>query len=127
MPIVESPTLRTGGRGHLRARRVFISPSGVRSIRMRHDLASFKKRLLALERHVAKTGEVLTEVQVTALERKQATWISCATCSTRHRSAGNKRWASAINDTAARATLLRTQPDARTRASKNRDCFESRV
>ena len=38
---------------------------------MRRDLESFKKRLIALEKHVAATGEVLTEAQVVALERKQ--------------------------------------------------------
>ena len=55
----------------LRKRGIFISPSGVRSVWLRRDLESFKKRLSALERHVAQTGEVLTEAQVGALERKQ--------------------------------------------------------
>lgn len=55
----------------LRQRGIFVSPSGVRSIWLRRDLASFKQRLAALERHVAQTGEVLTEAQVAALERKQ--------------------------------------------------------
>ena len=55
----------------LRKRGVFVSPSGVRSIWLRNDLESFRKRLSNLEKHVAKTGEVLTEAQVTALERKQ--------------------------------------------------------
>ena len=48
-----------------------MSPSGVRSVWLRRDLESFKKRLIALEKHVAATGEVLTEAQVVALERKQ--------------------------------------------------------
>ena len=52
-------------------RGVFVSPSGVRSVWLRRDLESFKKRLVALEKHVAATGEVLTEAQVVALERKQ--------------------------------------------------------
>jgi transposase InsO family protein len=55
----------------LRKAGVFVSPSGVRSIWLRHSLESFKKRLSALERHVAETGVVLTEAQVIALERKQ--------------------------------------------------------
>lgn len=56
----------------LRKRGVFVSPSGVRSIWLRDSLASFKLRLLNLERHVAATGEVPTESQVAALERKFA-------------------------------------------------------
>ena len=55
----------------LRKRGIFISGSGVRSIWLRNDLESFKKRLANLERHVAKSGDVLTEAQVAALERKQ--------------------------------------------------------
>jgi transposase InsO family protein len=55
----------------LRKRGTFISPSGVRSIWLRHDQQSFKQRLSALERHIAETGAVLTENQVQALERKQ--------------------------------------------------------
>lgn len=55
----------------LRKRGIFISPSGVRSVWLRRDLESFKKHLSALERHVAETGEVLTEAQVCALEKKQ--------------------------------------------------------
>lgn len=55
----------------LRKRGVFVSASGVRCVWLRHDLESFKKRLTALEKHIAETGEVLTEAQVSALERKQ--------------------------------------------------------
>jgi hypothetical protein len=55
----------------LRKRGIFVSPSGVRCVWLRRALESFKKRLLALERHVAETGGVLTEAQVSALEKKQ--------------------------------------------------------
>ena len=55
----------------LRKTGVFISPAGVRSIWLRHDLACFKDRLNALEKHVAETGDVLTESQLQALERKK--------------------------------------------------------
>ncbi|MCW5618050.1 MAG: IS481 family transposase [Nitrosomonas sp.] len=55
----------------LRKRGIFVSPSGVRSVWLRQNLESFKKRLSALERHIAETGAVLTEAQVQALEKKQ--------------------------------------------------------
>lgn len=68
----------------LRKRGIFVSPSGVRSIWLRGDLESFKKRLVALERHVAETGEVLTESQVAALERKQDDDVACGEIETAH-------------------------------------------
>lgn len=68
----------------LRKRGIFISPSGVRSVWLRRNLESFKKRLSALERHVAQTGEVLTEAQVAALERKQDDDVSHGEIETAH-------------------------------------------
>jgi len=53
----------------LRRKGLFISPGGVRSIWLRHDLQIFKLRLKALEAKVAQDGVILTESQVTALER----------------------------------------------------------
>ena len=50
---------------------IFVSPSGVRSVWLRQNLESFKKRLSALEKHIAETGSVLTEAQVQALEKKR--------------------------------------------------------
>ena len=55
----------------LRKRGVFVSPSGVRSIWLRHELHNFKLRLKALENKVAAEGLILSESQVQALERKK--------------------------------------------------------
>jgi hypothetical protein len=55
----------------LRARGIFVSSSGVRSIWLRNELESFKKRLKALEASVAQKGLILTEAQIAALEKKK--------------------------------------------------------
>ena len=55
----------------LRKKGIFVSPSGVRSIWLRHDLHNFKLRLTALKKLSAENGIVLTEAQVQALERRK--------------------------------------------------------
>jgi len=55
----------------LKKRGVFVSPGGVRSICLRHDLETFKKRLNALEKRVAAEGLIMTETQLQAMERKK--------------------------------------------------------
>lgn len=53
----------------LKKKGILISPGGVRSIWLRHDLQTFKLRLKALEAKSAQEGILLTESQLAALER----------------------------------------------------------
>ena len=68
----------------LRKQGIFVSPSGVRPIWLRHALASMKQRLTALERKSAEEGLVLTEAQVQALERKKEDDVACGEIETAH-------------------------------------------
>jgi transposase InsO family protein len=55
----------------LKKRGLFVSPGGVRGIWQRHNLETFKKRLVALEAKAAAENFILTEAQVAILERSR--------------------------------------------------------
>lgn len=82
---IEFPTtgqLRTSN--ELRKKGIFVSPSGVRSVWIRHQLGNRKQRLLALEKKVAEEGVILTEAQVAALEKKKDDDLACGEIETAH-------------------------------------------
>lgn len=75
---------QTRASNELRKRGVFVSPSGVRSIWIRHDLETFKKRLLNVEKKSAQENIILTEAQLRALERKEDEKVSQGEIETEH-------------------------------------------
>jgi transposase InsO family protein len=67
---IENPALgQVRVSNQLKQQGMFVSPSGVRSIWLRHELETFKKRLKALEVKAAKENLILTEAQLQAMEK----------------------------------------------------------
>lgn len=82
---LEDPSLgQKRASDELRRQGIFISPAGVRCVWLRHGLERFKQRLAHLEKHVAETGRVLTEVQLAALERAEEEKVSQGEIETEH-------------------------------------------
>jgi len=75
---------QTRASNELRKKGVFVSPSGILSVWLRHDLACFRDRLKALEAKVAAEGIILTDSQVAALERKKDDDAACGEIETAH-------------------------------------------
>ena len=53
----------------LKKKGIFLSPGGVRSVWLRNEMETMKKRLKVLEAKVAQDGLILTESQVQAMEK----------------------------------------------------------
>jgi len=68
----------------LRKKGIFMSPSGVRSVWLHHQLSCFKDRLKALEEKMAKENLILTESQVQALEKKKQDDVVAGEIETAH-------------------------------------------
>lgn len=68
----------------LRKQNILVSPTGVRSVWLRHGLQTFRMRLAALEKKVAEEGVLLTERQIAALERKREEQLECGEIETAH-------------------------------------------
>jgi len=82
---IDFPThgqLRTSN--ELRKEGIIISASGVRSVWVRNQLGNKKQRLAALEKKMAEEGFILTEAQVSALEKKKDDDLACGEIETAH-------------------------------------------
>lgn len=82
---IENPALgQVRVSNELRQKGLIVSPGGVRSIWLRNNLETFKKRLKALEEKVAGENLILTESQLQAIEKAKDEKISHGEIETEH-------------------------------------------
>lgn len=82
---IENPALgQLRASNELRKRGIIISQGGVRSIWLRHDLATFQKRLKALSVKAEKDGIILSDRQVAALEQAKEDRVAHGEIETYH-------------------------------------------
>lgn len=63
---------------------IFVSPGGVRNIWLRHNLETMKKRLNELEKRSASENYILTEAQLSALEKAKEEKEACGEIESEH-------------------------------------------
>jgi transposase InsO family protein len=68
----------------LKKKGIFVSPGGVRSIWLRHELETFRKRLKSLETKVAQDNLILTEEQLRAFEKAKEEKEACGEIESHH-------------------------------------------
>lgn len=87
---VENPALgQLRASNELRKKGIIISQGGVRSIWLRHDLETFRKRLKALSAKAEKEGIILSDKQVSALEQDKEDKVAHGEIETYHRRSGH--------------------------------------
>jgi hypothetical protein len=82
---IENPALgQKRASNELQLKGILVSSSGIRSIWLRHDLETFKKRLKALEAKSAQDGILLTEEQLKCLEKAKDEKEACGEIETEY-------------------------------------------